>query len=412
MSKVKIPRYSHRLSAEWVVDPLTLHDYSKKIWRRLDRYVSTEDGSDQEIQDDMRHLYGDHLFRCAEFTCPCSVDGFVTAHERDAHNKMHERPYKCSVGTCQFYRIGFRSSHELATHSSIHDRFVIEKLSNLHISTSQRDEQPERRADDFLLDALDADDVDQVSALIADASIPDSLDLLLHKAVERDAINTSRLLLENAADPNSIFNKSVFGFKCTTLGNATSTAMTELLLEHGADVHGVSTGGVFPLARAILRGNVDQVRILLQHGADANQAGAADIPLALASDFSLNRLKPFSLRKEMISILLEFGADVNRVSMTGDTTLTRVIRVSSGSPRDSACIVKQLIEAGADPSRPNGYRKTGEDYALSKKLPKHIGMTWEELVEQNLHKVHSPTIQEYWAKLKQKRDTKQFIPWK
>lgn len=48
---------------------------------------------------------------------------------------------------------------------------------------------------------------------------------------------------------------------------------------------------------------------------------------------------------------------------------------------------KILLKAGADPNSRSRSGKALDQYAVTRKFPKYLGVTWEELVETNKHKV-------------------------
>ena len=111
------------------------------------------------------------------------------------------------------------------------------------------------------------------------------------------------------------------------------------LLAHGADANKWDVLGYTALERAISSEDADNVRILLEGGANVNQPGV------------LNRVASESENREILPILIENGADVNMRDIVGDTPLHKaVIRCRYED-------MWQLLKAGADP---NARNKRGE----------------------------------------------------
>lgn len=99
----------------------------------------------------------------------------------------------------------------------------------------------------------------------------------------------TRLLLQAGADPND--GESLYHA-------AGHPVCLSLLLQHGARTEGTNA-----LAHAIALSNLDSVRLLLQHGADANAATAQELSPLLAA---IRARCPLAL----VQLLLDAGADV------------------------------------------------------------------------------------------------------
>lgn len=82
--------------------------------------------------------------------------------------------------------------------------------------------------------------------------------------------------------------------------------IVKLLVEHGADVNKAQANGESALADAVNQGNVPLTKYLLEHGANPNIKQAFGTPLALADGIETMRL------------LLEHGADPNIADSDGD----------------------------------------------------------------------------------------------
>ena len=120
--------------------------------------------------------------------------------------------------------------------------------------------------------------------------------------------------------------------------------VANLLFRHGAAVDVQVEIGEYkytPLHTASIHGQVDIMRWLLDHGADANARSFSLItPLIEAAD---------ATRLEAVQVLLEHSADTNLQDIHGETALYSVLKNGhlEGTITD---IVRRLLEYGADPN--------------------------------------------------------------
>jgi ankyrin repeat protein len=166
------------------------------------------------------------------------------------------------------------------------------------------------------------------------------------------------------------------------------------LIEHGADVNAVTADGSTPLIAAGRRGCLECAKLLLERGADANHANGKGItPLLAVGQGQVGihalrtLLKEWELdwfhtldyspdRAELVSLLIEHGADAGAKTPEGESLLYLAARhdypevvdtlIESGVPPDEATtesrtpalaaasfdhvqVVDRLIEAGAQP---------------------------------------------------------------
>ena len=167
-----------------------------------------------------------------------------------------------------------------------------------------------------------------------DGTVHSANETALCHAVQKQRLTTVKLLLDRGADPRKNDNR-VMQLACELpMKNAEAVLFIDMLAEAGADVncaHG------FPLRHVAIYGRSETLKMLLDKGADPN------LHRALKAALSRNR-KP---NAQCAKLLLEFGAD------------------------------------------PNAKRrgKLPKDYALTRKFPEYFGVTWDEVVEANKHKV-------------------------
>ena len=177
------------------------------------------------------------------------------------------------------------------------------------------------------------------------------------------------------------------------------------LINSGANPNFYAKGGDRPIFHAVKSGNKEVVRLLLEKGADPNVSydDATGSPLDTAAPGgdiemvmilikgkakvnykmrgALTALHTACLGKEspalieIITLLLDSGAEVNAVTHVGTTPLMNAVEA------DNLPAVKLLLERGADPRIKNIQGKTAIDLAVSGgKKPEIIQMlkSWKK----------------------------------
>lgn len=153
------------------------------------------------------------------------------------------------------------------------------------------------------------------------------------------AVDAARALLEHGADPNAVLKKSI-QTRTHTIGD---TVLGE---------------GATPLLRAAKSGDIEMVRLLVEHGADAfAMMPNGTTALHFAAGLGWRDGSPIAPSYDQgteeeavatIDYLIELGLDVNAQNEGGDTPLHSAV-----AGRKSGLIVARLLEHGADPLSEN-----------------------------------------------------------
>jgi uncharacterized protein YnzC (UPF0291/DUF896 family) len=112
-----------------------------------------------------------------------------------------------------------------------------------------------------------------------------------------------------------------------------------VLTEHGADVNTPHKDGMTPVYRAALKGHVDVIRALVEHGADVNtpdKDGRTHVFVAA-----------WNSHVDVIRALAEHGADVNTPDKAGYTP------VHGAALKGHVDVIRVLAEHGADVNTPD-----------------------------------------------------------
>ena len=124
----------------------------------------------------------------------------------------------------------------------------------------------------------------------------------------------------------------------------------EILRQYGLDIDVIQGRHVSPLSLALGSGDSEAIRAILDVG-----AGQADRSRLI--EFWANETPDWFLRPrsaDIVQILVDSGADVNRHDEQGETPLTRVCHSEGGSRpcRPKLEVIKALVRCGADVGKP------------------------------------------------------------
>jgi ankyrin repeat protein len=197
----------------------------------------------------------------------------------------------------------------------------------------------------------------------------------LHYAAIYGSADAVRILLEAGADPNARNQQEA----TPLIYAAWNLAKTRLLVEKGAQVNVAAKNGTTPLmVAASALGNIDSVRYLLEHGADAKatdalgsdaliRAGWMSDPQAVGlvlakgasprnadrAGFTALQMAPSFADCERINLLLKAGADVNSFNKfagqvkNGPIALVHLTPLMLAAPYGDAETIGTLLKAGA-----------------------------------------------------------------
>ncbi len=192
-------------------------------------------------------------------------------------------------------------------------------------------------ADEPLIDAVRAGDIERVRALLDLQVDPNSPDpggsTALFWAAHRDDLRTARLLVERGARAETA---NRYGATALLLAATNGSApMLRLLLDAGADPNMSLPEGETPLMRAARTGRVDAVDALVAHGADveAREHWRGQTALMWAA---------IEGHTGTVRVLIEAGADIHGRSAGGFTPLLFAVRHNRQET------LRALAAAGAD----------------------------------------------------------------
>lgn len=184
----------------------------------------------------------------------------------------------------------------------------------------------------------------------------------LHTAASQDGNFASvKLLVERGADVNAADHVPNF----TTGGVGMTPAMAaaqgrdsrslKFLIERGANISAKDSSGGSALMLAARQGSLDNLKLLLAHGADPNSV-IQDFPF---KGFTALAIAAALERTAIVEALIGAGAKVDAKDALGYTPLTWAAMSERGRTR----MVRALLDAGADPSVKGAFDETALSWA-------------------------------------------------
>jgi ankyrin repeat protein len=131
-------------------------------------------------------------------------------------------------------------------------------------------------------------------------------------------------------------------------------AVVEAILNSGADVNALTSGGDTPLNTAIGRGNLELIRLLVERGAAVAKFNRKRFqpPLLAVASAQI----PLEAKPSLIDFLLKAGADPNATDHRGTTALHRFAIGHNVDDQNRLAALAALLKAGAKdlPDRDGG----------------------------------------------------------
>ena len=164
----------------------------------------------------------------------------------------------------------------------------------------------------------------------------------LHKACTLNTTEVVKLILKTVED--KFGNQSIESFlekedcdKTTALMISVESGnweITKLLIEAGAKINTVNSGGFTPLHLAALHGSSDVANILIENGAEIDAVNHdGQTPLHVASS---------NVCIKMIKILVDHGANLEKPDKNGSTALLLAAKAGQSD------ILKEIIKLGGE----------------------------------------------------------------
>ena len=264
------------------------------------------------LSEVMTEAYGTHVFKCSVISCPRFRHGYKNDRMRGKHEAEHRGRFECTHKGCDFSILGFSTGQELAKHmiehKSFSDAIRFPKVQRCSLRKS-------------LEPAIDQDNAVAMSALCAAAPDPLLAKSLLKRALNKKSRQAMKVLLQVLpieAKTNS--TKKYATMAMHLAAEEGDEELANLVIAMGADLEPKRSeiNPDSPLSIAVERGHAQLVKLLL------NQSGRAlDLTLEWENSYGESALH-CAVRGgygDIVSLLIEYGADVNARSNNSYTAL-------------------------------------------------------------------------------------------
>jgi ankyrin repeat protein len=186
--------------------------------------------------------------------------------------------------------------------------------------------------------------------ILVNAELMPSLDYPLLEAVKKNDVQTVRMILNKTPSAfigNEVNRKDITGDVALSVAASNGNLdLVRLLVQHGAIVDaGKEADRRTPLINASARGHSEVVRYLISRGADVNAKGGVITPLLAAFSGRYSSFNNPRDIEETIYVLLENGADIN--VQDESWMKTRQTPLMYAVMQGDAALVKVLLSKGA-----------------------------------------------------------------
>ncbi|KAG9397312.1 Ankyrin repeats (3 copies) [Carpediemonas membranifera] len=166
----------------------------------------------------------------------------------------------------------------------------------------------------------------------------------LHVAAKDRNAAFVRMLLDGGADCTKLQGPARFSVLDIAVGQASNAEVIKMLLEAEPELRDRPCGmGTMPINTAMGLGRLESVRALLEHGVDPNLTVTAAAG-GNAGELTLINFASFINHIGLLELLIEFGADVNRLNSQNISPLTLCVK------QNRVDFARALLKTGADPN--------------------------------------------------------------
>ena len=180
----------------------------------------------------------------------------------------------------------------------------------------------------------------------------------LMNACQKGNIDGINVLLNAGADPGITDVDGYTWLHYASFGNCSSEFL-QTIIKHGADVNATSKHNKTALMIAYHNGNIDNIIVLLNAGANTDLCdddGDTLLHYAASGDCS----------KEILQIVIDHGSDVNATNKKNETTLMKACK------KGNIDAMSVLLNAGADPHIADDYGCTLLHHAVTNACSKEV----------------------------------------